>query len=316
MTGLALLSIQHLEFGPLALLDWEERFLWEYFNRQPCVLLKVEAFCNLLDVDSNNRRATLQDLKPNMLCSLHAEVKESLLSLPQVQAFLAENQIQPGVVSGKALQAWAPIAHVVAFDGWTFLGFGGVVRNLTAQTLPQLGLAWRNVCGLHVAGAGPGQDDGRGVLQNPHGLRDIAQNVRAWACHLLHDRAVQEGDKDEQRFPLESFAQLFEREADALEVQQNPWMESFGRFGFQRRYKMVQLLRLVLPVRDVRTATKTKQVLLSALGAVLPGESVQYFERMIADEDVVPSKTVLYNMRFVVDMALMLHSRTWLRANF
>ena len=316
VTGLALLSIQHLEFGPLALLDWEERFLWEYFNRQPCVFLKVEAFCNLLDVDSNNRRATLQDLRPNMLCSLHAEVKESLLSLPQVQAFLAENQIQPGVVSGKALQAWAPIAHLVAFNRWTFLGFGGMVRNLPAQTLPQLKLAWRNACRLHVAGAGPGQDDGRGVLQNPHGLRDIAQNVRAWACHLLHGRAVQEGGKDEQRFLLESCVQLFEREADALEVQQNPWMESFGRFGFQKRYKMVQLLRLVLLVRDVRTATKTKQVLLSALGAVLPGESVQYFERMIADEDVVPSKTVLYNMRFVVDMALMLHTRTWLRANF
>ena len=93
-------------------------------------------------------------------------------------------------------------------------------------------------------------------------------------------------------------------------------MESFGRFGFQKRYKMVQLLRLVLLVRDVRTATKTKQVLLSALGAVLPRESVQYFERMIADEDVVPSKTVLCNMRLVVDMALMLHTRTWLRANF
>ena len=175
--------------------------MWEYFNRQPCFFLKVEAFCNLLDVDSNNRRATLQDLRPNMLCSLHAEVKESLLTLPQVQAFLAENQIQPGVVSGKALQAWAPIAHLVALRRWTFLGFGGMVRNLPAQTLPQLKLAWRNACRLHVAGAGPGQDDGRGVLQNPHGLRDIAQNVRAWACHLLRDRAVQEGDKDEQRFP-------------------------------------------------------------------------------------------------------------------
>ena len=146
-------------------------------------------------------------------------------------------------------------------------------------------------------------------------VSDIAQNVRAWACHLLHVRAVQEGNKDKQRFfwnPVCSCLSV----KQMLWRQQNPWMEGFGRFGFQKQYKMVQLLRLVLLARDVWTATKTKQVLLSALGAVLLGECVQYFEQMIADEDVVPSKTVVYNMRFVVDMALVLQTRRWLRANF
>ena len=151
VTGLDLLSIQQLEFGPLALLDWEDRFMWEFLNRQPCVFLKVEAFRSLLNVDSNNRPATL-------LCSLHAEVKESMLGLPQVQAFLAKNQLQPGAVSGNSLQAWAPIAHLVSLNRWTFLVFRGMVRNLPAQTLPKLKLAWQDACRLHVAGAGRGED--------------------------------------------------------------------------------------------------------------------------------------------------------------
>ncbi|CAE7588977.1 unnamed protein product [Symbiodinium sp. KB8] len=324
VTGLVRVSIQHLEYGPLAILDWEERFAWEYFNRLPCVFLKVEQTYSLLDVDANRRKVSWSSQRPHVISSIHPGLKDDLVRLPQVQAFLREQDLQEHV-SCLALQVWPPVAYLLAMGRMSFFGIGGMLRNLPRGSPAELRAAWREACRFHAGDAGGDQEDNRGgVLQNPHSLRVWASHIRAWAVHVLHGRANnQNQDPDEQRFLLETCVQIFEHEADNLEAHHgaSPWMEGFGRFGFQRRYKMVQLLRLVLLVRDIRTATKTKEVLISALRAVFPPEALEYLQSMIADVDeagngIVPSKAVLYNMRFVVDLSLMLHMRTVLRANF
>ena len=138
-------------------------------------------------------------------------------------------------------------------------------------------------------------------------LRELAENVRAWATFLLHNQAF---DANDQAFKLEAAVHLFEEKADKLEeLRKQCWMETFGRHGFQRRFKMVQLLRLIVLVRDIRTATRTKQVLVAALGSIFPAEEMSFLQQVINDGSLVPGKSVLYNMRFIVDMGFMLHMR-------
>ena len=151
-------------------------------------------------------------------------------------------------------------------------------------------------------------------MHNPLSLRELADNVRAWAAVMIQNQAF---DHEDQKFKLEATVQLFESKADCLEeLRRQSWMESFGRHGFQRRFKMLQLLRLVILVKDVRTATRTKQVLVSSLRSLFPAEESSYLENVVADDSLVPGKSVLYNMRFIVDMALMLHIRGFLADNF
>ena len=49
---------------------------------------------------------------------------------------------------------------------------------------------------------------------------------------------------------------------------------------------------------------------------MFPAEELEYLQQIVSDESIVPGKSVLYGMRFVVDMALMLHVRDRLRDSF
>ena len=82
--------------------------------------------------------------------------------------------------------------------------------------------------------------------------RELADNVRAWVAAMIQNEAF---DQEDQKFNLEATVQVFESKTDSWEELWKPsWMESFGRHGFKRRFKMLQLLRLVVLVKDVRTA--------------------------------------------------------------
>ena len=328
VTGLALVSIQHVEFGPLSILDWEERFCWEFFNRQSCLFLKIDSCCSLLHVDPVQRPATFCRQRPQIITMLHPGVRETLVQIPEVQRFIAEHALQDEHVRASvALQLWQPLAYLIPLQSWSFVGMGGSLRKCSSDMPQQVKAAWQVACRLHD-GDIPDIDQNNGMhgaFQNPHELRSWAATVRDWASELLRNQQqagragnAMQADRDERRFLLESCVQMFEHEADALEAVQtmNPWMEGFGRFGFQKRYKMVQLLRLVMLAKDLRTATKTKQVLIAALKTVFPADAVQYLANVISDEDMVPSKSVLYNMRFVVDLSLMLRMRCILRDSF
>ena len=80
--------------------------------------------------------------------------------------------------------------------------------------------------------------------------RELADNVRAWVAAMIQNEAF---DQEDQKFNLEATVQVFESKTDSWEELWKPsWMESFGRHGFKRRFKMLQLLRLVVLVKDVR----------------------------------------------------------------
>ena len=133
VTGLARVSIQHLEYGPLAILDWEERFAWEYFNRLPCT-------CSLLDVDANRRKVSWPSQRPHMISSIHPGLKDELVRLPQVHAFLREQDVQEHV-SCLALQAWHPVAYLLAMGRMRFFGIGGIEYKATPGSSNVLPLA-------------------------------------------------------------------------------------------------------------------------------------------------------------------------------
>ena len=187
VTGLVRVSIQHLEYGPLAILDWEERFAWEYFNRLPCVFLKVEQTYSLLDVDANRRKVSWSSQRPHVISSIHPGLKDDLVRLPQVQAFLREQDLQEHV-SCLALQVWPPVAYLLAMGRMSFFGIGGMLRNLPRGSPAELRAAWREACRFHAGDVGGDQEDNRGgVLQNPHSLRVWASHIRAWAftCYMV-----------------------------------------------------------------------------------------------------------------------------------
>ena len=310
VTAVALVSIQHVPFGPLAVLDWEERFFWEYYNRTPCVPLKIEHVLDLTSLGTNVARAVVSSRNQAFFSKLHPGLVDQLCALPDVQSFFLQHgvDVRPaGVVgAGLAMQLWPPVAYLVASKKWTFIAMGGFQKRLGGFVPAPFREAWQAARDLYV----PNVEGARAAdaeLANPLSLRELAENVRAWATFLLHNQAF---DADDQAFKLEAAVHLFEEKADKLEeLRKQCWMETFGRHGFQRRFKMVQLLRLIVLVRDIRTATRTKQVLVAALGSIFPAEEMSFLQQVINDGSLVPGKSVLYNMRFIVDMGFMLHMR-------
>ena len=106
---------------------------------------------------------------------------------------------------------------------------------------------------------------------------------------------------------FEAAVSMFEAHADSLDqLHMQPWLESFGRHGSQKRYRMMQLLRLVLVAQEIRNVSKTRQVVQSVLRATLPAAALPQFEEALEDNNIgIPGPSVLRNMRFVVDCSLM-----------
>ena len=87
ITAVALASIQHVPFGPLAVLDWEERFYWEYYNRTPCVQLKIEHVLDLTPLGTNVARAVVSSRNQAFFSKLHPGLVAQLCVLPDMQGF-------------------------------------------------------------------------------------------------------------------------------------------------------------------------------------------------------------------------------------
>ena len=316
VTAVALVSIQHVPFGPLAILDPEERFYWEYYNRSPIVPLKIEHVCDLTGLGRNIHRAVVSSRNQPFFVKLHPGCVEELCRVDAVRTFFGEHGLDVAEIATEATLGaclWPPIAYLIAAKKWSFAALGGFQKRIPRFVPNAFREAWQFVSRLYAQDMAPPVQGDRD-LHNPFGLRELAANIRQWGAYLLQQ---QEFDAEDQTFKLEAAIQLFEHKADTMEeLRKEYWMESFGRHGFQRRFKMIQLLRLVVLVKDVRTATRTKQVLVSALRSVFPAEELGYLQQIVSDESIVPGKSVLYGMRFVVDMALMLHVRDRLRDSF
>ena len=270
VTALVVVSIQHVPFGPLAILDWEERFFWEYYNRTVMVSMKVEHVCELTGLACNIRGARVNSGNQPFFWKLHPDSVGELCRHARVQAFLAEHGLDARQATDTLVHAvavWPPVGYLVAKQKWSFVAMGGFQKRVPKYVLHPFKRAWKAARELYAV-----QPINRRAqdadLHNPLSLRELADNVRAWAAVMIQNQAF---DHEDQKFKLEATVQLFESKADSLEeLRRQSWMESFGRHGFQRRFKMLQLLRLVILVKDVRTATRTEQVLVSSLRSLFP----------------------------------------------
>ena len=80
-------------------------------------------------------------------------------------------------------------------------------------------------------------------LHDPRNFQRLAGLLRDWADKLLNGRPV---DTEEERVQFECQIGWVEQQADLLNAAAYGQKESFGRRGFQKRYKLDFLLRCFL----------------------------------------------------------------------
>ena len=128
VTALVVVSIQHVPFGPLAILDWEERFFWEYYNRTVMVSMKVEHVCELTGLACNIRGARVNSGNQPFFWKLHPDSVGELCRHARVQAFLAEHGLDARQATDTLVHAvavWPPVGYLVAKQKWSFVAMGG-----------------------------------------------------------------------------------------------------------------------------------------------------------------------------------------------
>ena len=293
----------------LSALNFQERLEWEFFNRSPCVWLHLAKFCNLFDASEVAVATSVQ--RPQQVFEMHPQVVENLLALPVVRDFCMQNGVELQTLrKASSVQIWYPLAFLMPQGQWQVVVLGGRNSlNRLPKSLPApVRAAWTRAGQLFNGIFAQQSSD----MSDPVRLRHWADRVREWAELILSNQRC---DPEQERMSFEAAVSMFEAHADSLDqLHMQPWLESFGRHGSQKRYRMMQLLRLVLVAQEIRNVSKTRQVVQSVLRAALPAAALPQFEEALEDNNIgIPGPSVLRNMRFVVDCSLMLFFRKHLR---
>lgn len=311
VAALCIVSIQQIEDGPLAILSHEERFSWEYCNRLPVVPLHV---VDVLPLWDRNITAVVFEktcAEGNVLFQLHPGQVEAVLD-NECSNFLTKHQISVHdfMASRFAVQQWMPLAFLLCKHDWKTISLPCLSR-MPRSTPSELRAAVSRASSLYST---VHETDKPPVdFSSPAMFRNLAEKVRSWASMLLQGHDF---DFEGQHFEMEEAVKLCDAQADALEqvLHSEPLLESYGRHGFQKRFKLVQLLRIVIFARDLKSQAHTQNALLKALetfnDSSSRGSVLSYLQDIVRDESIsLPKKDVLYHMRFVVDLALMLYHR-------
>jgi len=247
---------------PSQLLDDEERWWWEHFGRQPeMVFLRVLRVAKLaqstpavFNVARLHPGGQGFPLLPDQVAWLLAQASDQGCPIRAIAASWGD-VAAAALQTDSAFTAWTPAAVLIADRMWKSIGFTRRSRligpgfnalrallNMQSQALGGAGggTGPRVANAEHAPGREPVMDDDEEdsvwmeSLHDPRNFQRLAGLLRDWADKLLNGRPV---DTEEERVQFECQIGWVEQQADLLNAAAYGQKESFGRRGFQKRYK-------------------------------------------------------------------------------
>ena len=154
---------------------------------------------------------------------------------------------------------------------------------------------------------------------NPAVLHALSEHIRSWFQELKSAG----DDDDEQHESVTQNMAVWVRHLDAaasvlrtMSMDMEPHIEYFhaAHGGPLRRYGIVFLIRALALTMSIRDASKLRHVLRRAVELLFPSAVGNYFKAILGDKSFqVPSTAVLSQMKFVLDAAIMLRQRAFLK---
>jgi hypothetical protein len=312
--GVMLVRIEILADGPLGRLTAEQRFSWDIHGRCSMICLSVEVVVPLQDAQP--WVAAQPSKNPQTCFRLHPGIEANLWGLLASGTDMTMREMLDSYgyeidhdKIGLAFQVLPPIAMAVVAGQWDDVSIA-VVSTRFSKTWPQ---DFRAAMQQDTAFDGRPLDDRVAPidLTDPLVLHKLAEDLRQVA------NALGSPDTDHAWESLEGWAAILDRQSICMRsMNSSPHIEYFqSRGGGSQRYNIVFLIRCLTVCTDLRSDVHLQRVLRGALRILFPGPVAAYFIDILGDKSFgVPSTAVLSQMRFVLDMGLMLNHRIKLAA--
>eukprot|EP00974_Lingulodinium_polyedra_P046091 4418541-Lingulodinium_polyedra.AAC.1 len=237
----------------LQVLTGEQRFLSECHGRTPGLFLRIAASAWL----DSPVQGVCKGVEISPHCLVYAVTRACttrLLDAPAADGRLMRDVLQEFIGAhpipaiddlskvNSCFQLNGPLLHCVQKGGWATLFLPDTSRvEADAEGRAFLSFAgWQNTRG-QAAAAGGGNLPSN---MTPASLYDLADHFRMLAAHVLGEREILDLDAERQR--LERDVQWLESHALVLENVGDGHLEGFGRYGFQRRYRLNFLISVFL----------------------------------------------------------------------